>query len=234
MIGDNMKKVAIIPARSGSKGLKDKNIQKLCEKPLLVYSVEAALKAEIFDCVILSTDSKLYASVAADYNIKVMYRDETLASDDASTYDVIKDLLSRLEEKYDYFALLQPTSPMRDENHVKEAVRLFENQYDKFDFLVSVKKAEYTSSLVKPIDEDNSLKFFCDDFSNYKRQLYDEYSPNGAIFIGKTDKYMEHKHFYGSRSLAYKMNDFDSVDIDTILDYELAKICMRKKLSGQW
>ena len=223
-----MKKIAIIPARSGSKGLKDKNIRKLCGKPLLVYSIEAALNAGIFDCVILSTDSKQYASVAADYNIKIMYRDETLSGDDTSTYDVVKDLLSRLEEKYDYFTLLQPTSPMRDENHIKEAVQLFENQYDKFDFLVSVKKAEFTSS------EDNSLKFFCDDFSNYKRQLYNEYSPNGAIFIGKTDKYIEHKHFYGSRSLAYKMNDFDSVDIDTILDYELAKICMRKKLSGEW
>lgn len=104
---------------------------------------------------------------------------------------------------------------------------------DKYDFLVSVKEAEHGSVLVKPIKGDGSLKYFDTDFSNYRRQDYKEYSPNGAIFIGKPDQYLQKKHFFGEKSLAYIMNEFDSIDIDNELDYEFACLCMRKRLLGE-
>ena len=128
---------------------------------------------------------------------------------------------------------MQPTSPLRTEKHIQEAVDLFEMQMDKYDFLVSVKEAEHGSVLVKPIKEDGSLKYFDTDFSNYRRQDYKEYSPNGAIFIGKPDQYLQKKHFFGEKSLAYIMNEFDSIDIDNELDYEFACLCMRKRLLGE-
>lgn len=225
-----MSRVAIIPARSGSKGLKDKNIIDLCGKPLMAYSIEAAVKSGLFERVICSTDSELYGEIASEYGAEVMYRSAELATDNASTFGVIRDVLVRLESSYDCFVLLQPTSPMRDEKHVIEAVDLFEKNKNVFDFLVSVKIAEHASVLVKPIEEDNSLKYFDTDFSNYKRQSYEEYSPNGAIFMAKPEAYLHQKHFFGSKSIAYKMSEFDSVDIDTALDYVFAKVCMEKKL----
>lgn len=224
-----MKRIAIIPARSGSKGLKDKNIIDLCGKPLIAYSIEAAVKSKLFDRVVVSTDSELYGEIAKTYGAEILYRSEELANDKATSYMVIEDVLRRVSAT-DYFVLLQPTSPMRDESHVIEACQLFENNMKKYDFLVSVKEAEHGSALVKPIEEDGSLKHFDTDFSNYRRQAYKEYSPNGALFIGKPDEYLKQKHFFGEKSIAYKMNDFDSVDIDTPLDYEFARVCMQKKI----
>lgn len=228
-----MKKISIIPARSGSKGIKDKNIIELCGKPLMAYSIEAALESRVFDRVIVSTDSDRYGRIAEYYGAEVMYRGEELSGDRTPTYHVIKDLLGRIEENIDYFVLLQPTSPMRDAGHIKESVSLFEGHFDTFDFLVSVKEAEYAGALVKPIGNDNSLKFFDIDFSGYKRQLYQEYSPNGAIFIGKPKEYIKQGHFFGSKGMAYKMSDVDSIDIDTELDLELAKICMKRRIEAK-
>lgn len=190
--------VAIIPARAGSKGLKNKNIIDLCGKPLMAYSIEAALKAEVFSRVIVSTDSERYAEIAKDYGAEVMMRDEELASDTATTYMVVENILKKMGD-IDYFVLLQPTSPLRNEEHIREAVQLFEEKLEKFDFLASVKEAEHASVLVRPIEEDMSLKHFDTDFFTYRRQGYKEYSPNGAIFIAKPDAYLEQKHFFGER-----------------------------------
>ncbi|MDD6234139.1 MAG: acylneuraminate cytidylyltransferase family protein [Lachnospiraceae bacterium] len=228
-----MNKIAIIPARSGSKGLKDKNIIDLCGRPLMAYSIEAAIKSRCFNRVIVSTDSEEYGKIAKQYGAEVMYRDAKLSDDKATTFMVLEDMLGRLKEPFDYFMLLQPTSPLRDENHVREAADKFERHMQDFDFLVSVKEAEHSAVLVKPIDEDESLKYFDTDFSNYRRQTYKEYSPNGAIFIAKPGAYLRQKHFFGAKSISYMMNRFDSVDIDDELDYELACICMDKKVSGR-
>lgn len=225
-----MKKIAIIPARSGSKGLKDKNIIDVCGKPLIAYSIEAAIQCGEFDRIIVSTDSQLYGEISEKCGAEVMYRGEVLSNDKATTFMVVEDLLGRIGQDLDYFVLLQPTSPMRNSTHVSEAISKFEKNYERFDFLVSVKEAEHGSVLVKPIEEDESLKFFDTDFSTYRRQSYKEYSPNGAIFIGKVGAYLNHKHFFGAKSIAYIMNKFDSVDIDDEFDYEFACLCMKKRL----
>ena len=222
-----MKRIAIIPARSGSKGLKDKNIIDLCGKPLIAYSIEAALNTKLFDKVIVSTDSDTYAEISRRYGAEVFMRGENLSNDNATTYMVIEDILmNKLQESYDYFVLLQPTSPLRNAEHIKEAIEKFEKKYDQFDFLVSVKESEHAKVLVNPIDEDESLKYCETDFSNYRRQGYKDYSPNGAIFIAKPERYLHQKHFFGSKSLSYIMTAEDSIDIDGPLDLALAKVIM--------
>jgi N-acylneuraminate cytidylyltransferase len=221
-----MKRLAIIPARSGSKGLKDKNIIDLCGKPLMAYSIEAALQSNLFDKVIVSTDSEKYAEIAKKYGAEVMMRGEKLSDDKATTFTVIEDLLSRLNTQYDYFVLLQPTSPLRKAEHVIEATHRFESRMGDFDFLVSMKESEHAKVLVNPIDEDGSLKYFDTDFSNYRRQGYKDYSPNGAIFIAKPEAYLSKKHFFGAKSLGYIMNAEDSVDIDNAIDLVVAKAVM--------
>ena len=219
-----MRRIAIIPARSGSKGLKDKNIIDLCGKPLIAYSIEAALETGLFDHVIVSTDSEHYANIAQHYGAEVMMRGEAFSNDKATTFMVLEDILkNRLQESIDYFVLLQPTSPLRTSKHITEAIEKFESKIEHFDFLVSMKEAEHAKVLVNPIDDDESLKYFDTDFSNYRRQGYKDYSPNGAIFIAKPDSYLEQKHFFGAKALSYIMSAEDSVDIDGALDLVVAK-----------
>lgn len=225
-----MKRIAIIPARSGSKGLKDKNIIDLCGKPLIAYSIEAALETGLFDHVIVSTDSEHYADIAQHYGAEVMMRGEALSNDKATTFMVLEDILkNRLQESIDYFVLLQPTSPLRTSKHITEAIEKFESKIEHFDFLVSMKEAEHAKVLVNPIDDDESLKYFDTDFSNYRRQGYKDYSPNGAIFIAKPDSYLEQKHFFGAKALSYIMSAEDSVDIDGALDLIIAKSIIFQK-----
>lgn len=226
-----MKKIAIIPARSGSKGLKNKNIIELCGKPLMAYSIEAAIESSLFSRVIVTTDSVEYGQIAAEYGAEVVYREESVSNDTASTYMVLENLFDKIEPDFDYFVLLQPTSPMRSAKHIREAVSMFEAGYMNFDFLVSLKEAEYANILVKPVGEDKSLRFFDTDFSDYKRQKFKEYSPNGAIFIAKKEEYIKRKHFFGARSMAYFMNKMDSVDIDDEIDYRIAGMLMEMRLN---
>jgi len=199
---------------------------------MMCYSIEAALKASCFSRVIVSTDSIMYGKIALDAGAEVIYRGENVSNDTATTFMVLEDLFKKIETSFDYFVLLQPTSPMRNSCHIIEAVNLFESRCDTFDFLVSMKEAEHSGVLVKPIEEDLSLKHFDADFANYRRQAYKDYTPNGAIFIGKPNEYMKQKHFFGEKALAYIMSAVDSVDVDTELDYKFAEICMRNITDG--
>lgn len=225
-----MKKIAIIPARSGSKGLVNKNILMLLDKPILAYTIEAAIQSEKFIKVIVSTDSLEYKEIAEKYGAEVVMRGEELSNDSATSYMVIKDILGKnLGIEYDYFVLLQPTSPFRNYQHINESIEKFEKNISNYDFLVSMTETSKASTLIKPIEEDESLKHYDLDFSNYKRQNYKEYYPNGAIFIGKNKEYLERKHFFGKKSLAYFMNKADSIDIDDRLDFEFAILLMSMK-----
>ncbi|WP_050635354.1 cytidylyltransferase domain-containing protein [Candidatus Stoquefichus sp. SB1] len=225
-----MKKIAIIPARSGSKGLPHKNILNLYGKPLIAWTIEAAVKSNQFDKIIVSTDSKQYGKISEEYGAEVIYRDESISNDTASTYDVLKDLFSKVDVSYiDYFVLLQPTSPFRNAEHINEAIKLYEKNYYQYDTLVSVTEAHKSSDLIKPLDKDRSLKYFNNDFSNYKRQQYHEYEPNGAIYISKIQSYLKIKQFLGSQGIAYIMNEDDSIDIDGRNDFELAYNVISRK-----
>lgn len=225
-----MNKIAIIPARSGSKGLVNKNILMLLDKPIIAYTIEAAIQSNCFSKVIVSTDSLEYKEIAEKYGAEVIMRGENLSNDTATSYMVIEDILQKdLGIEYNYFMLLQPTSPFRNYQHIRESIEKFEKNIESFDFLVSMTEATKNSTLIKQIEEDGSLKNYDLDFSNYKRQNYKEYYPNGAIFVGKNKEYLEKKHFFGERSLAYFMTKEDSVDIDDKLDFEFAILLMNMK-----
>ena len=133
------------------------------------YSIEAALTAGCFERVIVSTDSPRYGDIALDAGAEVIYRGEEASNDSASTYMVLEDLFGKIGTDFDYFMLLQPTSPLRDRDHILEAAASFESRIEDFDFLVSVKAAEHAKILVNPIAEDGSLKYFDTDFSNEER-----------------------------------------------------------------
>lgn len=199
----------------------------LLDRPLIAYTIEAAINSDLFDRIIVSTDSLEYKEIAESYGAEVILRTDELSSDAATSFMVIEDVLNKCKG-YDYFVLLQPTSPFRNYKHIKNAVEQFENNNDA-KFLVSVVESNKSSVLIKPIDDSLSLKNFNCDFSNYRRQNKKEYCPNGAIFIGNTYDYLMRKHFFGVDSIAYIMNKEDSIDIDDQLDFEMAILIQTKK-----
>lgn len=226
----SLKKIAIIPARSGSKGLPNKNILMLLDKPLIAYTIEAAIKSNEFQRVIVSTDSLEYKEISEKYGAEIILRDDYLSNDKATSFMVIEDVLKKIKiESLDYFMLLQPTSPFRDEKHIIDSIKDFEKKYSSLDFLVSMTESSKSADLIKRIGNDKTLKNYDLDYSNYRRQDGKEYYPNGAIFIGKVDKYLEKKHFFGEKTLAYFMNKEDSIDIDDRLDFEIAITIATKK-----
>lgn len=229
-----MKKIAIIPARSGSKGLPNKNVLLADGKPLISYSIEAAIEARCFDKIIVTTDSQEYIDLLSEYPIDFIKREEHLANDQASSFVVIEDILNKYSHiELDYFVLLQPTSPLRTSQHIKESCDKFEQNFQQFDYLVSVTESSKSTSLIKQID-DGSLRHFNIDYSNYARQQYlPEYTPNGAIFSAKPKEYLLQKHFFGEKSLAYKMDKISSLDIDERNDFEYFYFILQQKNKEQ-
>ena len=124
----NKKILAIIPARSGSKGLKDKNIKILNGKPMIAYTIEAARNSKVFYDIIVSTDSQEYADIAVEYGAKVPFlRPSYLSKDQTTTNDVIEHTIKELKsigKEYDCFMILQPTSPLRKDSDIIGALEM--------------------------------------------------------------------------------------------------------------
>lgn len=229
----NKRILAIIPARSGSKGLRHKNIKLLNEKPLIAYTIEAAIESDIFTDIVVSTDSEEYASISKRYGASIPFlRPDELASDIASSADMVVYTIQRLKELgkvYDYFVLLQPTSPLRKASDIKNAVDLLiEN---KLDSVVSVCEAEHSLSIYNTLGDSLSLEGFINKNSATRRQDDKKYYRiNGSIYISNVEKYLSERDFYGKKSKAYIMSRESSIDIDTELDFKIAEYIMTQDL----
>ncbi|MFX4263258.1 cytidylyltransferase domain-containing protein [Pelotomaculum propionicicum] len=231
-----MRNIAIIPARSGSKGLKDKNIMLLNGKPLMAYTIEAAIESRMFDEVFVSTDSEKYAEIAREYGASVpSLRSEDLSSDTASSWDVVKEALERYEEHgqfFDSFTLLQPTSPLRKVEDIVKAYNLFQER--DANAIVGVTEAEHSPLWCGTLPEDQSLVgFFKSEHANQPRQKLEPYFRiNGAIYIVKTDYFIKVKDIYESKCYAYVMSRETSIDIDTAFDFIIAGILAEHVMKG--
>ena len=222
-----MKYLAIIPARGGSKRLPDKNILDLNGKPLIAWSIETAKKSKKIDDIVVTSDSDKILDIAKKYNVKTIKRPDFLASDTATTFDVIKHAIENLKEKFEYIVLLQPTSPLRNEKHIDEAIELLEKK--NADAVISVCEVDHSplwsNTLPESLDMSNFIR---DEVKNKRSQdLEKYYRLNGAIYICKTDRLLEEKTFFIKDNIfAYVMDRKSSVDIDDEIDFELAKVLM--------
>lgn len=231
-----MKNLAIIPARSGSKGLKDKNIRSLNGKPLLAYSVEAALQSGIFDRVMVSTDSKEYAEIAKVYGAQAPFlRSEKNSSDQASSWDMVREVLEYYRNRgmeFDSFCLLQPTSPLRDAEDIREAYRLYEEK--KAVSVISVCEAEHSPLWCGHLSDEGSLEGFISEEHTRQRQgLGPFYRINGAIYIVNISEFEKNSFLYRKGSYAYIMEREKSVDIDGIQDFEYAEFLSASRAKRQ-
>lgn len=231
-----MKNLAIIPARSGSKGLKDKNIKDFLGKPLLAYAILGAKESGLFDCIHVSTDSEKYAEIAREWGADVPFlRTPELASDTASGRDACLYVISEYEKRglsFDTVTTLQPTSPLRRAEDIKGAFDVFKEK--EANAVVSVCEPDHSPLWTNVIGEDLDMTGFLDRKAiNTPRQKLDKYYRlNGAVYIAKMDYYKAEADLYKEKCFAYIMPKERSVDIDDAFDFFIAESIMKGMTKG--
>ncbi len=223
--------LAIIPARGGSKRLPQKNILELSGKPLIAWTIEAALASKYIDRVVVSTDSDKIAHISKIYGADVPFlRPNSLATDKSASIDVVLQLLDKLElidDYYDYIILLQPTSPLRTTMNIDESIMMLMDR--KCDAIISVCEAEHSPLWSNIIPENGNLSNFLDEsILNKRSQDLDKYHRlNGAIYFCDSIRIKKEKtFFFNSNCIAYRMTQEQSIDIDTQLDFLKAEFFM--------
>ncbi|TCD46272.1 acylneuraminate cytidylyltransferase [Streptococcus sp. X16XC17] len=214
-----MKPICIIPARSGSKGLPDKNMLFLAGKPMIFHTIDAAIETGLFEKedIFVSTDSELYQDICLERGISVVMRKPELSTDTATSFDVMEDFLMDYEEDQ-VFVMLQATSPLRKAWHIKEAVDHYDTH--NVDNVVSFSEVEKHPRLFSTLSEDGFAQDMVGVDKNYRRQdLQTLYYPNGAIYISNKQSYLANKSFFTPKTYAYKMAKKFSVDVDTRDDF---------------
>jgi len=221
--------LAIIPARGGSKRLPRKNILNLCGKPLISWSIEAGLKSKYIDKVVVSSDDTEILNISNELKVQVIKRPKELASDTSTSFDVVQHAIDNLES-YEYILLLQPTSPLRNENHIDKAIEILEEK--NADAVISVCEMNHNLLWSNTLDDSLSMEGFISDnlLNNRSQDLKKHYRLNGAIYLCKTDKLLKEKSFFLKKNIfAYVMNSNNSIDIDRKEDFELASLYLSQK-----
>ncbi len=222
--------LAIIPARGGSKRLPRKNILNLAGKPVIAWSIDAALKSKYIDAVIVTSDDDEILGISKKFGARILRRPEELASDNAATYDAIKHTIENVEI-YDYIVLLQATSPLRNEVHLDEAIALLMSK--DADAVISVCKVDHSPRWSNTLPQDGSLVGFIkeDVLNKLSQDLEPYYRLNGAIYICDTNRYLEEKSlFLKSNIFSYEMNRTNSIDIDEEIDLKVASALWEDEL----
>ena len=233
----NSKKViGIIPARSGSKGLPGKNIKEICGKPLLEWTVNVAKKSAYIDELIVSTDSIEYADLVRGLGIPIPFmRPVELADDSTSTFEVVKHVLysykSKLNKEFDYIILLEPTSPLREDNDVDHMLERLNESEEFNDSIVSIGEVNTHPSIIKKIADGRVVNYCPDLLQTTRRQDNDSaFFPYGVAYIAKVKNYLQEKTFYTERCLGYEIKRYQCYEIDDIFDF----ICVEAIMKNIW
>jgi CMP-N-acetylneuraminic acid synthetase len=240
----NFKKIILIPARSGSKRLKNKNILKVKGKRLLFFTIQQALKVKNIDHVIVSTDSLKYAKIAREYGAKVYYlRPKNISKDNSSDFDVFlyneNWVNKNLNFKTDIYIHLRPTFPIREISHINKMIKVMEKNYYNIDSVRSVIKTDFKFEKYYEIDRKNLLRnkysFFRkkknnDFMGNQSDKLLNTwYKHNGNIDIFKANL-LKKKTISGKRIFSFLQNSKYDYDINTLEDFNKIK----KKLISKY
>tara|TARA_B100001093_G_scaffold278406_1_gene266126 strand:+ start:3811 stop:4506 length:696 start_codon:yes stop_codon:yes gene_type:complete len=213
--------LTIIPARKGSKGIPNKNLTNLLDKPLLEWTLLASKKCSFINKLILSSDSDVILKLGEKYECTSHKRSSDLSNDAATTNDVILkifDDFSELKKIFSHFILLQPTSPLRTYIHINEACKKIIKE--DADSLISVCKTDNNSLKNLFVNEAGKLKtaFRKDFFEMPRQKLPLCFKPNGAIYISKINEYISSQSFLQKKTTYYEMDQNISIDIDNISD----------------
>jgi CMP-N,N'-diacetyllegionaminic acid synthase len=227
--------IGLIPARGGSKGIPGKNVKDLAGKPLIAWTIIAALESKCCERVIVSTDDPEIVRVARDWGAEVPFlRPGDLALDTTPQIEVVLHSISCLREDQgnnpDYILLLQPTSPFRTSDDIRKITASAKAK--DADAVVSVCIAQTHPYLTKKITADGKLKEFITPAVNYERRqdMPVAYSLNGALYLNKVSSLVLEHTFTPEGSFAYIMPQERSLDIDNPWDFYLAELILRETM----
>ena len=228
-----MKIIGIIPARAGSKGVKNKNIVNVNGKPLIYYTIQAAKQSKLKNFVV-SSDSIKILNIVKKYGInKLHLRPKKFSLDSTRSIELFKYLRKELEKYYSFDAImiLQPTSPMRRSVDINKAINLFKKK--KCDSLISFCSVGDHPARVKYLNKKNYIidpKFSERKEGQNRQELRDAYIKNGAIYLFKK-KNLDKNSIKGKKALAMIMPRELSINIDDYYDLEIAKFLLKKKIN---
>ena len=222
--------LAVVPARSGSKGLKNKNIRVLAGKPLIAWSIEAALRAECIDRVIVTTDCEKIAECAVRYGAEVPFlRPAHLADDYASSEAVLLHALQAEPFSEEFVVLLQPTSPLRNATDIDKAFSLLVKS--SMEACLSVTMVSDSPWLMHSMSDTNICTRLLPRLGNMRRQdLPPCYQVNGAIYMLRISEFLKNKTLAPETFLGSEMVLSQSIDIDTLQDFEAAESLLMRRL----
>ena len=224
--------IAIIPARGSSKRIPRKNIKILARKPLIYYTIKAALGSKYLDRVIVSTEDKEIAQISQKYGAEIIKRPKELATDESKTVDVVFHTLDVLIRKKNYIprlvVFLQPTSPLNTSRDIDKAINIFfQEECESVASVCEIHLSPYwcfalENKYLKPLLGRKYL-------SRRSQDLPRTYVHNGAIFISTPKVIRKYKSFYSLKILPYIMSKEKSLQIDYPIDFLLAELLIKNE-----
>lgn len=228
--------VGIIPARGGSKGLPGKNIRPMCGKPLIVWTIEKALKSRHLDLVLVSTDSPEIAAIAREHGAEVPFlRPNELATDTATSYDVIRHALRHYRQsanrEFDYTALLEPTSPLREDDDIDRVLATLDAAEREFDSIVTLGEVGEHPSIMKRL-VGHGIEPFCRELVQTTRRQDNApaFFPYGVAYVAKTGVLLEENTFYTRRCMGFPIRRYQNYEIDDVYDFS----CVESVMKHEW
>ncbi len=225
-----IKKLALIPARKGSKSIPGKNLIEIQDEPLVMRAVRVARESKVFDKVVVSTNDEKVISICEASNVEYILRPDSLSTDFSPMEPVVLHAIEELDwmKEEALCFLLQPTSPLRTIEHIKDSLKLYLKM--RASSLISV--SEIDNSFLKSfvLREDDSLKPVSDHRYPFARRqdLPLTYKSNGSIYIFSVQEFLKYKTFLIDKSISYLMTEEESLDIDTHEDLEKVKILLHE------
>jgi N-acylneuraminate cytidylyltransferase/CMP-N,N'-diacetyllegionaminic acid synthase len=224
----------IIPARGGSKGIKNKNFKKMLNKPLIYWTIKQTKKINKKSRTIVSTDSKKIKKISLKYNISVPFmRPKNISKDNSTDYELIKHAIDFFKKKniyFKYILLLQPTSPLRTYRDINQCIKhALKNKIKTLVTFAKV-KSEHPNFLFY-LNKERLIRFSqkTKSIDTIRQKVEDLYYPEGSIFLSEIKTYLKYKSFYNKHTRPFFLEKWKSIEVDDIEDFKLAEELLRIK-----
>lgn len=226
----------VVTARSGSKSIPHKNIKLLDSVPLLCYRIKAARKTKVSHDLWISTDSSDYADIAKRFGAEIPFiRPKDLALDDSSSSDVILHAMAhaqKINKRYDYVGMLEPTSPFITSDQLDAAVRSLDQNKNALAIVAVVENRPHKVFIQEESKFLVELACNLEGLKNIGRQAFKkEITPSGGFYISRWEAFLEKKTFYTSKTLSYEVDEISGLEIDEPIDWEFAEFIIEKKVN---
>lgn len=224
-----MKRIAIITARGGSKRIPRKNIKEFCGKPILAYSIEAALGSGLFDTVMVSTDDEEIAGIAKEYGAEVpFYRSEATSNDFATTNDVLLEVLAEYEKRGEHFEMaccIYPTAPFVTAQKLQDAVQRLENS--DADTIIPVVAFSYPPQRAMIVKNERLVFEYPQYLDSRSQDLEPHYHDVGQFYVFRTEAFRKNRKLMIGNILPLEVSELEVQDIDNVTDWAIAEIKYR-------